>query len=426
MVAAVATKMSASLLLTFQSRYSPGRLSSFHPVYTSTAASAAVGMRASGPGSRVTNRSSHTPCMTVDHRVFAPASTFAALRTMTPVMGSAATAPHRMLPTPCATSSRSNLVRGPVCLPSTATAHRSVSALAMRANANAACHTRPRVSTSHPGQPIGRSASVRLAETRTRSTPMPPWSSTAGPIRIPSPSNTGRPNSFTSTASSTATTAAGTSARRFGATVFQNVRTRMASRPMIAASLWLALAPSGGSNPFHTACGMVASASSTFFGASSSTISWNCLAKMVRPMPASIPSTTAGETARNHWPSRHAPAAIWISPASTITRPSSATALAPANPALGASSRNWITSTMRPAAGPDTWSGLPASRPTTIPPTMPVTRPASGGRPHACAMPMHSGSATMNTTSDARKSAASVPPARAGGFGSFSALMEPP
>ena len=38
-----------------------------------------------------------------------------------------------VLPTPCAVSSRSYLVRGPLCIWSTAVAHSSVSALAMKA-----------------------------------------------------------------------------------------------------------------------------------------------------------------------------------------------------------------------------------------------------------------------------------------------------
>ncbi len=39
-----------------------------------------------------------------------------------------------------------------------------------------------------------------------------------------------------------------------------------------------------------------------------------------------------------------------------------------------------------------------------MPPMMPVMSPAVGGNPEASEMPMHSGSATRNTTIDARKS----------------------
>ena len=52
---------------------------------------------------------------------------------MTPVIGSTPSRPQMMLPTPCAVSSRSYLVRGPLCIWSTAVAHSSVSALAMKA-----------------------------------------------------------------------------------------------------------------------------------------------------------------------------------------------------------------------------------------------------------------------------------------------------
>src|SRR5690349_8516389 len=60
--------------------------------------------------------------------------------------------------------------------------------------------------------------------------------------------------------------------------------------------------------------------------------------------------------------------------------------------------------TARPAAGPLTCNGEPASAPTTMPPMMPVIRPFSAGTPDATAMPMHRGIATRNTTMDAVKS----------------------
>jgi hypothetical protein len=60
-----------------------------------------------------------------------------------------------------------------------------------------------------------------------------------------------------------------------------------------------------------------------------------------------------------------------------------------------------------------TSSGLPANSPTTMPPTMPVIRPTaaafSAGTPEAIAMPMHSGSATRNTTTDANRSCFHAP-----------------
>ena len=62
------------------------------------------------------------------------------------------------------------------------------------------------------------------------------------------------------------------------------------------------------------------------------------------------------------------------------------------------------TITVRPAAGPLTCNGEPASDPTTIPPTIPVIRPAATGTPEAIAIPMQSGNATRKTTIDAKKS----------------------
>lgn len=66
---------------------------------------------------------------------------------------------------------------------------------------------------------------------------------------------------------------------------------------------------------------------------------------------------------------------------------------------------NCHTMTASPAAGPLTCSGEPAIAPTTMPPTIPVTSPAAGGSPEAIATPMQRGSATRNTTTEARASA---------------------
>ena len=112
-------------------------------------------------------------------------------------------------------------------------------------------------------------------------------------------------------------------------------------------------------------------------------------------MPASMPLITAGETARNHWPSLHRPATSWMRPAKRtmtpiISRPNCWTSC--------------NTSTESPAAGPLTCSGAPEMVPTMMPPMMPVMRPAVTGMPEAIEMPMHSGSATRKTTMDAKKS----------------------
>ncbi|MNE83797.1 hypothetical protein D3C80_1806440 [compost metagenome] len=66
------------------------------------------------------------------------------------------------------------------------------------------------------------------------------------------------------------------------------------------------------------------------------------------------------------------------------------------------------TSTARPAAGPLTCNGEPASQPTTSPPMIPVIRPLAGGSPEAMAMPMHRGRATRNTTTEANSSRGST------------------
>ena len=116
-------------------------------------------------------------------------------------------------------------------------------------------------------------------------------------------------------------------------------------------------------------------------------------------MPTNMPWITAGETARNHWPSLSKPAANWINPASSTITPS-----------MG---KPWVwtncqTSTVKPAAGPLTCNGEPAKKPTTKPPMMPVIIPAVGGTPVAIEIPMHRGRATKNTTTDACASWARV------------------
>ena len=83
---------------------------------TRIAASADSGMYFSVNGSAETNNNSHTPCIMAEARVTAPASTLAPERTMTPVIGSTPRKPQMVLPTPCAVSSRSYLVRGPLCI----------------------------------------------------------------------------------------------------------------------------------------------------------------------------------------------------------------------------------------------------------------------------------------------------------------------
>lgn len=78
-----------------------------HPAQTSSPANAATGITPSTPGRTTAKPSSHTPCSTRDTFVRAPASIFAALRTITAVIGNAPSTPHTAFPTPCATNSRS-------------------------------------------------------------------------------------------------------------------------------------------------------------------------------------------------------------------------------------------------------------------------------------------------------------------------------
>ncbi|MNN44171.1 hypothetical protein D3C81_1584490 [compost metagenome] len=126
-----------------------------------------------------------------------------------------------------------------------------------------------------------------------------------------------------------------------------------------------------------------------------SNITCTCDSTISTPIPASMPYTTAGAVTRNQQPRRKRPASSCSKPASSRIGPSIAT------PCWRTSSN---TSTARPAAGPLTCNGEPASQPTTIPPMIPVIRPLAGGMPEAMAIPMHRGSATRNTTTEASNS----------------------
>ena len=64
------------------------------------------------------------------------------------------------------------------------------------------------------------------------------------------------------------------------------------------------------------------------------------------------------------------------------------------------------TITVRPAAGPETETAEPPKIPMTIPPIIPARIPEERGALDAKAMPKQSGSATRNTTTEARISVA--------------------
>ena len=98
----------------------------------------------------------------------APAWTLALLRTITPVIGSAPSRPHRALPTPWAISSRSYCVRGPVCIRSTAAAQSSVSALATNASDRPAARIDQSSSAVHPFCSRQLTAVSRLSGSETR------------------------------------------------------------------------------------------------------------------------------------------------------------------------------------------------------------------------------------------------------------------
>ncbi len=78
---------------------------SLHPACTSTPASAANGMIPTAAGRSAAKNSSHTPWAIRESAVVAPAWTLAVLRTTTAAIGSAPSAPQRVLPTPWATNS---------------------------------------------------------------------------------------------------------------------------------------------------------------------------------------------------------------------------------------------------------------------------------------------------------------------------------
>src|SRR5690348_11723115 len=67
------------------------------------------------------------------------------------------------------------------------------------------------------------------------------------------------------------------------------------------------------------------------------------------------------------------------------------------------------TTTVKPAAGPLTLRDAPLIIPTITPPTIPAMIPAIGGAPEPSAIPIQSGRATRNTTSEADRSACIEP-----------------
>lgn len=275
-----------------------------------------------------------------------------------------------MLPIPCADSSRSKSARSPLCMRSTAAADSRVSALAMKATANAAISS---VGSARFSRSAGRSqsmASARFSGTSTRLTCKA--SSRLATVARPTPSK-----------------APGTKRRLWGRNFSHSHITAIVDRPSRPACQ-----PKDG-NAWATAAGNAARLSSPEGLGAASSITWTWDNTISTPIPASIPYTTAGAVTRNQQPRRKRPASNCSRPASSRIGPSMAT------PCWRTSSK---TNTANPAAGPLTCSFEPARKPTTRPPMIPVIRPLAGGRPEAMAMPMHKGSATRNTTTEANNS----------------------
>ncbi len=103
-----------------------------------------------------------------------------------------------------------------------------------------------------------------------------------------------------------------------------------------------------------------------------------------------MPLMTLPGTSEIKRPARSRPRPHCIRPAST-----SAVRKALKLPSVSIEATTIVT---RPAAGPLTAKRDGLSAVTSSPPSTPVSRPANGGSPLACAMPRQSGSATRKTT----------------------------
>ena len=245
---------------------------SFQPAWTRMPASAGSGMRASADGSSAANSSSQTPCSTREALVFAPAATFAELRTITAVIGSAPSTPHTALPAPCAISSLSYSVRGPSCSRSTAAALNSDSADAISVKARTVPSSAGLASSPNASRPGGWTESSR------------PFTSTVA---------TGRLSARVATvARATAASAPGTDWACLGS-FFQPTITAMVPTPT-ASETSASVLP----NASTAAPGSPRILSTPEAGASSPAAAYSCPAMMTRPIPASMPSTTEREIAR--------------------------------------------------------------------------------------------------------------------------------
>ncbi len=165
--------------------------------------------------------------------------------------------------------------------------------------------------------------------------------------------------------------------------------TVMVSTPTATAWLWLFTIWFGSSMRLSTA---------DFCDCPPST-TWSCDRAMTTPTPASMPWTTAGETASAVLATLNAPSTSCSTPAARVIMQVAR------QPYVRTSSP---TTRASPAAGPLTCTTDPPSGPATRPPTTAAIRPAMSGAPQVTAMPRERGTATRKTTSEAGRSCLST------------------
>ena len=214
---------------------------------------------------------------------------------MTAVIGSAPSTPQMVLPAPCAMSSLSYWVRGPSCSRSTAAALKRLSAEAIRVKATIV-PMMPMSTLPKASRPGGWMDSSR------------PFTSTVA---------TGRSKTaLAAIARITAASAPGTACAFFGS-FFHSTITVMVAAPR-AREVSAAVLPAAST----AAPGRPRILSMPEAGAFSPAVAYSWPAMSTRPIPASMPSTTETDIARNQRPSFIAPMASWSRPAASTMTPS--------------------------------------------------------------------------------------------------------
>ena len=120
---------------------------------------------------------------------------------------------------------------------------------------------------------------------------------------------------------------------------------------------------------------------------------WICLAKMIRPIAASMPCTTECGKKSLSEPKRRKPNSTCSIEATTMAPSARCQPWAPPPNSTTAPAQMVIS----PAAGPLMVSREPANRLTNRPPIIAVNTPMAGGNSLALAMPRLSGSASRKT-----------------------------